>query len=64
MSSAFPFLRYAGAFSAFRETQGQTRNGMASWCPKHFEAPGVTPAVGRMFTLDDDRVPGGEQRGS
>jgi predicted permease len=49
------------SFSASIATQGQTERGSGELVSgNYFEVLGVTPAVGRMFTLDDDRVPGGE----
>jgi putative ABC transport system permease protein len=48
------------SFAASVATQGQTERGNGELVSgNYFEVLGVTPAVGRVFTLDDDRVPGG-----
>jgi putative ABC transport system permease protein len=48
-------------FPASIATQGQTERGNVEFVSgNYFEVLGVVPAVGRVFTLDDDRVPGGE----
>jgi putative ABC transport system permease protein len=49
------------SFPASIATQGQTERGSGEFVSgNYFEVLGVTPAVGRVFTLRDDRVPGGE----
>ena len=49
------------SFSASIATQGQTERGKGELVSgNYFEILGVTPAVGRVFSMDDDRVPGGE----
>src|ERR1700740_488060 len=48
------------SFSASIATQGQTERGKGELVSgNYFEILGVTPAVGRVFSMDDDRVPGG-----
>jgi putative ABC transport system permease protein len=47
-------------FSASLATQGQTERGHGELVSgNYFEVLGVPPAIGRVFTLNDDRVPGG-----
>jgi putative ABC transport system permease protein len=47
-------------FSASIASQGQTERGTGELVSgNYFEVLGVQPALGRVFTLDDDRVPGG-----
>ena len=49
------------SFSASIASQGQTERGSGELVSgNYFEVLGVPPAVGRVFTLEDDRVPGGE----
>jgi predicted permease len=49
------------SFPASISTQGQTERGHAELVSgNYFEVLGVTPALGRVFSMDDDRVPGGE----
>jgi putative ABC transport system permease protein len=49
------------SFPASIASQGQTERGSGEFVSgNYFEVLGVSPAVGRVFTLDDDRVPGGE----
>jgi putative ABC transport system permease protein len=49
------------SFPASIATQGQTERASGEFVSgNYFEVLGVTPAVGRVFTLLDDRVPGGE----
>ena len=48
------------AFSASISSHGQTEHGSGQLVSgNYFAALGVPPAVGRVFSLDDDRVPGG-----
>jgi predicted permease len=48
------------AFSASISSRGQTEHGSGQLVSgNYFEALGVPPAIGRVFSLDDDRVPGG-----
>jgi putative ABC transport system permease protein len=48
------------AFSASISSHGQTEHGSGQLVSgNYFEALGVPPAIGRVFSLDDDRVPGG-----
>ena len=48
------------SFSASIATQGQTERGRGELVSgNYFEVLGVPPAIGRVFSLDDDRVPGG-----
>ena len=47
-------------FSASISSHGQTERGSGQLVSgNYFEALGVPPAIGRVFNLDDDRVPGG-----
>ena len=47
-------------FSASISSHGQTERGSGQLVSgNYFEALGVPPALGRVFSLDDDRVPGG-----
>jgi putative ABC transport system permease protein len=47
-------------FSASISSHGQTERGSGQLVSgNYFEALGVPPAMGRVFSLDDDRVPGG-----
>jgi putative ABC transport system permease protein len=47
-------------FSASIASQGQTERGHGELVSgNYFEVLGVQPALGRVFTLDDERVPGG-----
>lgn len=47
-------------FSASIASRGQTERGSGQLVSgNYFEALGVPPALGRVFSLDDDRVPGG-----
>jgi putative ABC transport system permease protein len=47
-------------FSASISSHGQTERGLGQLVSgNYFEALGVPPAMGRVFSLDDDRVPGG-----
>ena len=47
-------------FSASISSHGQTEHGSGQLVSgNYFEALGVPPAIGRVFSLDDDRVPGG-----
>jgi putative ABC transport system permease protein len=49
------------SFPASISSQGQTERGSGEFVSgNYFEVLGVSSAVGRVFTLDDDRVPGGE----
>jgi predicted permease len=49
------------SFAASIATQGQTERGHGELVSgNYFEVLGVTPALGRVFSMDDDRVPGGE----
>ncbi len=48
------------AFSASISSHGQTEHASGQLVSgNYFEALGVPPAMGRVFSLDDDRVPGG-----
>jgi putative ABC transport system permease protein len=48
------------SFSASLASQGQTERGHAELVTgNYFEVLGVPPAIGRVFSADDDRVPGG-----
>jgi putative ABC transport system permease protein len=48
------------AFSASIASNGQTERGSGELVSgNYFEVLGVPPAIGRVFSLDDDRVPGG-----
>jgi putative ABC transport system permease protein len=48
------------AFSASIASHGQTERGSGELVSgNYFEVLGVPPAIGRVFSLDDDRVPGG-----
>jgi putative ABC transport system permease protein len=48
------------AFSASISSHGQTEHGSGQLVSgNYFAALGVPPAIGRVFSLDDDRVPGG-----
>ena len=48
------------AFDASLAMQGQTERGRAELVTgNYFDVLGVQPAIGRVFTPDDDRVPGG-----
>jgi len=48
------------SFSASISGHGQTERGSGQLVSgNYFEALGVPPAIGRVFSLDDDRVPGG-----
>src|SRR5258707_1315330 len=48
------------SFSASISSHGQTERGSGQLVSgNYFEALGVPPAIGRVFSLDDDRVPGG-----
>jgi putative ABC transport system permease protein len=48
------------SFSASLASQGQTERGRAELVTgTYFEVLGVGPAIGRVFSQDDDRVPGG-----
>ncbi len=47
-------------FSASISSHGQTEHGSGQLVSgNYFAALGVPPAIGRVFSLDDDRVPGG-----
>ena len=47
-------------FSASISSHGQTERGLGQLVSgNYFESLGVPPAIGRLFSLDDDRVPGG-----
>jgi putative ABC transport system permease protein len=47
-------------FSASISSHGQTEHGSGQLVSgNYFEALGVPPAIGRVFSLEDDRVPGG-----
>jgi predicted permease len=49
------------SFPASIATQGQTERGHGELVSgNYFDVLGVTPALGRVFSIDDDRVPGGE----
>ncbi len=49
------------SFPASIASQGQTERGSGEFVSgNYFDVLGVSPALGRVFTLDDDRVPGGE----
>jgi putative ABC transport system permease protein len=49
------------AFDASIAAQGQTERARGEFVSgNYFEVLGVSPALGRVFTLDDDRVPGAE----
>jgi putative ABC transport system permease protein len=49
------------SFPASIATQGQTERGHGELVSgNYFDVLGVTPALGRVFSMDDDRVPGGE----
>jgi putative ABC transport system permease protein len=49
------------SFPASIASQGQTERGHGEFVSgNYFEVLGVSPAVGRVFTPEDDRVPGGE----
>jgi putative ABC transport system permease protein len=49
------------SFSASIAAQGQTERAFGEFVSgNYFEVLGVPPALGRLFTLDDDRVPGAE----
>jgi putative ABC transport system permease protein len=49
------------AFDASIAAQGQTERARGEFVSgNYFEVLGVPPALGRVFTLDDDRVPGAE----
>ena len=49
------------SFPASIASRGQTERGNGELVSgNYFEVLGVSPAIGRLFTLDDDRVPGGE----
>jgi putative ABC transport system permease protein len=49
------------SFSASIAAQGQTERAFGEFVSgNYFEVLGVPPAIGRVFTLDDDRVPGAE----
>ncbi len=48
------------AFSASIASRGQTERGSGELVSgNYFEVLGVPPAIGRVFSLDDERVPGG-----
>jgi predicted permease len=48
------------AFSASISSHGQTEHGSGQLVSgNYFAALGVPPAIGRVFSLDDDRAPGG-----
>jgi putative ABC transport system permease protein len=48
-------------FSASLSTRGQTERGSGELVSgNYFEVLGVRPALGRLFTLDDDKVPGAQ----
>jgi putative ABC transport system permease protein len=48
------------SFSANISSRGQTEHGLGQLVSgNYFQALGVPPALGRVFSLDDDRVPGG-----
>src|SRR5437870_2607982 len=48
------------AFSASIASRGQTERGSGELVSgNYFEVLGVAPAIGRVFSLDDERVPGG-----
>jgi len=49
------------SFPASIASRGQTERGNGELVSgNYFEALGVSPAIGRVFSPDDDRVPGGE----
>jgi predicted permease len=49
------------AFDASIAAQGQTERARGEFVSgNYFEVLGVPPAIGRVFTVDDDRVPGAE----
>ena len=59
-SAAVCSMLARSSFSASLATQGQTERGRGELVSgNYFEVLGVPPAIGRVFTLDDDRVPGG-----
>jgi putative ABC transport system permease protein len=73
-TESFSFLMYKGlresksdfsgmlarfAFSASLASRGQTERGSGELVSgNYFEVLGVRPAIGRLFTLEDDRTPG------
>ena len=60
-SANFCSMLARSSFSASIASQGQTERARGELVSgNYFEVLGVPPALGRVFTLDDDRVPGAE----
>src|SRR5258706_13942338 len=60
-NSVFSGVLARFAIAASIASHGQTERGSGELVSgNYFEVLGVRPAVGRVFTLDDDRVPGAQ----